>query len=356
VGLRLPSGLSWRKALPFMLGGLGLLAAGWAIRLNALPAPTPTLIPVPTAAPAGPDGQATEVDLPAFSPGGRDLAISRRTLLTTDSPTRSRVEVLLYTVQPGDSVFGIADKFAIKPESILWGNDETLNDDPHMIQPGTELNIVPVDGAYYRWKDGDTLASVAGAFDVDPSSIVEWPSNRLESLDSLVEPGTWIIIPGGSRPLKSWFVPTIARGSAGVGAAFGPGGCSGDFSGGAVGGGGFIWPSANHYLSGNDYWSGHLAVDIATGYGDPVWASDAGVVVYAGWSNTGYGNMVMIDHGTGWQTVYGHLSDVKASCGQSVGQGQVIGHAGSTGTSTGTHLHFESRYDGGFVSPWSVLP
>ena len=124
----------------------------------------------------------------------------------------------------------------------------------------------------------------------------------------------------------------------------GSGGCSGDFSGGAVGTGGFIWPTANHYVSGNDYWSGHLAIDIAAGLGDPVWAADTGVVVFAGWSNGGYGNMVMIDHGNGWQSLYGHLSQVIAGCGQSVGQGQTIGLAGSTGNSTGPHLHFEIAF------------
>jgi murein DD-endopeptidase MepM/ murein hydrolase activator NlpD len=171
-----------------------------------------------------------------------------------------------------------------------------------------------------------------------------------------VRTGDWIVVPGGKRAFKSWFVPTIARGAAGVGTAFGPGGCTGDFTGGAVGGGGFIWPTANHYLSGNDYWSGHLGIDIAAGLGATVWASDGGVVVFAGWSNGGYGNMVMIDHGNGWQTVYAHLSSVRVSCGESVSQGQSIGAAGSTGNSTGAHLHFETRNNGGFVNPWYVLP
>jgi len=66
--------------------------------------------------------------------------------------------------------------------------------------------------------------------------------------------------------------------------------------------------------------------------------------------------MVMIDHGTGWQTVYGHLSSVRVSCGQSVSQGQSIGSAGSTGNSTGPHLHLETRFEAGFVNPWYVLP
>jgi len=101
---------------------------------------------------------------------------------------------------------------------------------------------------------------------------------------------------------------------------------------------------------------GHLGIDIAAGEGAGIYAADSGVVVFSGWANGGYGNMVMIDHGNGYQTVYAHLSSVSAGCGQSVSQGQTIAYSGSTGNSTGAHLHFEVRYLGGFVSPWYVLP
>jgi len=344
---------SWKSGVPYLLAVLGLAAAGWAIALNLRDAPPADAAPGP--APTAPGTTPEDVALPAFTQGGHPAQIARRSLLKTEAPVRSRVDVLLYTVQKGDSVFGIADKFSIKPETILWGNPDKLNDDPHLIQAGMELRILPIDGAYYQWKAGDSLASVAKEFNVDPGAILEWPANRIDET-AAVDEGVGLIIPGGTRPLRSWFVPTIARGSAGVGSAYGAGGCTGDFSSGAIGTGGFVWPSANHFISGNDYWSGHLAIDIAGGQGDPIWAADGGVVVYSGWSNGGYGNMVMIDHGTGWLSVYAHLSDTRVACGQSVSQGQAIGHMGSTGNSTGTHLHFETRLGDGFVSPWSVLP
>jgi murein DD-endopeptidase MepM/ murein hydrolase activator NlpD len=135
----------------------------------------------------------------------------------------------------------------------------------------------------------------------------------------------------------------------------GAGACAGPFEG-AYGTGAFIWPAGNHYLSGNDFWSGHLAIDIAAGMGASVYAADSGVVVFAGPAFGGYGNMVMIDHGNGYQTLYAHMSSVGTSCGSSVYQGQYIGLSGSTGNSTGPHLHFEVRYLGGFVNPWFVLP
>jgi hypothetical protein len=208
---------------------------------------------------------------------------------------------------------------------------------------------------YYQWQEGDTVQAVADTFQTGADEILEWPGNNLNPLEPEISAGDWLIIPGGQREFRQWLVPTIARGNTGTGSAFGPGACTGEYSG-AVGTGGFIWPTANHTLSGNDYWSGHLAIDIAAGEGAPVWAADSGVVVFAGWANGGYGNTVVIDHGNGWQTLYAHLSSVSSGCGQSVQQGAGIGRAGSTGNSTGAHLHFETRNQGGFINPWFVLP
>jgi murein DD-endopeptidase MepM/ murein hydrolase activator NlpD len=137
--------------------------------------------------------------------------------------------------------------------------------------------------------------------------------------------------------------------------AYGPGTCEGGYDG-AYGTGSFVWPTAGHTLSGNDYWGGHLGIDIGLGEGDGIFASDSGVIVFSGWANGGYGYMIMIDHGNGYQTLYAHLSSVSASCGQSVGQGQYIAAGGSTGNSTGPHLHFEVRLNGGWINPWYVLP
>ena len=124
-----------------------------------------------------------------------------------------------------------------------------------------------------------------------------------------------------------------------------------------MGGGGFVWPADNHSLSGNDYWSGHLGIDIAAGEGAPVYAADSGVVTMAtGGYNYGYGNVIQIDHGNGYSTVYAHLSVIGVAQCASVGAGQWIGSSGTTGNSQGAHLHFEVRQGGGFINPWFVLP
>lgn len=345
-----------RENAPYLLAVAGLTSALSAVWLNLDRAAEAAYVRSPSVQEvSGQEVMATPV-LPEFEEHNEEGSVVRKAELKTHSPQRARVEVLRYTVQQGDAVFSIADRYDIKPETVLFGNYEVLNDDPHLLRPGQELNILPVDGTYYQWQAGDRIQSVADQFGVEPQDILEWPGNQLDPLDPRIEPGLWLVIPGGTREFKQWLVPQIARGQAGVGSAYGPGGCSGDYSGGLVGTGGFIWPAPNHYVSGNEYWSGHLAIDIAAGIGTGVWAADSGVVVFAGWSTVGYGNMVMIDHGNGWQTLYAHLSRVDVSCGQSVGQGQRIGLAGSTGNSTGAHLHFETRFEAGFVNPWFVLP
>jgi murein DD-endopeptidase MepM/ murein hydrolase activator NlpD len=346
---------SWRASLPFLLGAVGILAALGATWLNlALPESQDTASN-PSPEEATQPAQLAALALPAFHPLVKGDVLSRYSEMDTVIPNRPRVDVLRYTVQTGDSVFAIAKMFGVKPETILWGSYDVLKDDPHSLRPGQELNVLPVDGTYHQWKEGDTIQSVADFYGVDAQEILDWPGNNLDPASPTIEPGTWLVIPGGRRAMQQWLAPTIARGSAGVGTAFGPGGCSGTYSG-AVGTGGFMWPTSSHRISGNDYWSGHLAIDIAAGLGSQIVAADSGVVVFAGWANGGYGNMIMIDHGNGWQTLYAHLSQVKVGCGQSVAKGQVIGLAGSTGNSTGPHLHFETRFQGGFVNPWYVLP
>lgn len=312
-----------------------------------------TLLTLPPEEPSGSPPKATPHP---FQENHSLQSITREADLHTIIPNRPQVEVRSYVVVPGDSVFEIANKFHIKPESLLWANYDQLNDNPDLISLGMELKIPPVDGVYYQWEDGDTLDGVAAKFDVSQEKILSWPGNDLDLTAPEIEDGSWVMVPGGHREFRQWIIPVIPRGRAGVSrSVYGSGACSGGYEG-AYGSGAFIWPAANHYLSGNDYWSGHLGIDIAAGEGAQIYAADSGVVVFAGWATGGYGYMVMIDHGNGYQTVYAHMSQIATGCGRSVGRGQLIGYAGSTGNSTGAHLHFEVRYQGGFVNPWYVLP
>jgi murein DD-endopeptidase MepM/ murein hydrolase activator NlpD len=301
--------------------------------------------------------QGSDLDeLPTFEWDKQGGAILRRLDLHTIVPNRSRRDVTTYVVRAGDSVFGIAQKFNITPETVLWGNYDLLNDNPHLISIDMALQIPPVSGVLYTWQAGDEIKAVAERFEATAEDILSWPGNNFDLANPQIEPGAIVMIPGGQREFRQWLIPTIPRGSAGVSkSVYGQGACEGSYEG-AIGSGAFIWPAGNHFLSGNDYWSGHLGIDIAAGTGSPIYASDSGVVVFAGWATGGYGNTVIVDHGNGYQTLYAHLNSVTVGCGYSLQQGAIIGYAGSTGNSTGTHLHFEVRYLGGFISPWFVLP
>lgn len=282
----------------------------------------------------------------------------------TTIPSRPRQEITKYTVQEGDTIFGIAEKFGLEPQTILWGNYAILQDNPHALQPDQELNILPVNGTYYEWQDGDGLNGVSTFFGVTPEDIINFPGNNLnpESIGDLarpnIEPGTMLVVPGGRREFVSWSAPLgVTREDPALARVLGPGACD-PIAGGAIGFGSFVWPTNKHFLSGFDYSpkSNHWGLDLAGSEGEGVYATDAGVVVYSGWNNYGYGNMVMIDHGNGFQSLYAHLSALYRFCGQSVGQGEGIGAIGSTGRSSGAHLHFEIMTATYKISPWDVLP
>jgi murein DD-endopeptidase MepM/ murein hydrolase activator NlpD len=288
-----------------------------------------------------------------------DAGIARKIEVQTIIPTRPRSDVITYTVHQGDNLFTIADAFGLKPETLLWGNFDVLKDNPHLLQPDQVLNILPVDGTYYQWQEGDNLDQVVASFKADEEDVLSFPGNDIDLTQATsqtygLEPGQWLVIPGGERELKDWGPPAISRANPASASYYGPGHCGAIYEG-AFGTGSFIWPTTERFLSGYHYSAIHHAIDIAGSLGNAVFASDSGVVVYAGWSNYGYGNLIVIDHGNGWQTAYAHLSSLNVGCGQSVGQGQVIAGLGSTGNSTGPHLHFEMVYQGTKPNPMDYL-
>jgi len=293
-------------------------------------------------------------NMPYFEVNIDEQFVERDTETLTIAPTRPRSKPIEYTVQSGDAVFSIANKYNITPETLLFSNYGVLKDDPHSLRPDQVLLIPPTNGILYEWEEGDTVEAVAQEFNAEVDEILNWTGNELDLTNPEIEPGKLVMIPGGERELnQSFYIRTIyAEGKSGVYTTIG-GACEiGDVYN--PGSGYFVWPADNHYLSGNDFWSGHLAIDIAAGTGAPIYAADSGVIVFAGWYSN-YGNMVMIDHQNGYHTVYAHLNNINLSCGTIVYQGQIIGNAGSTGNSTGPHLHFEIRYMGAFVNPWDYL-
>lgn len=296
---------------------------------------------------------------PLTTPQTAFIGVTRHTNVNTIIPSRPRVNVITYTVQAGDTLFSIASNYGLKPETVLWGNYEVLNDNPHLLKPSQVLNILPVDGTYYQWNDGDRLSGVAELFQVDQDDIIDYPGNFIDLTQAdpsaSIEAGSWLIVPGGKRAIKDWGPPAITRENAATARYYGAGACGSIYSG-AVGTGTFVWPTTDHTISGYAFDGGvHPAIDIGGQTGNPVYATDSGVVVYAGWSDYGYGNLIAIDHGNGWQSAYAHLSSIGVSCGQSVFQGGYIGALGSTGNSSGPHLHFELMINGAKVNPYDYV-
>jgi hypothetical protein len=296
----------------------------------------------------------------SFEPG--DVAqVSRAVDLHTIIPSRPRIEILKYEVKQGDNLFGISERFNLKPETIFWGNWYTMGGDPHLLRPGQSLNILPVDGVLHIWTAGEGLNGVAKFYGVSPEEIINWPGNDLDlNIDRSqpdIEEGMVLVVPGGRREPPSWQMVRITRSDPAVARVLGPGYCGSVYSG-SIGDSVFGWPTASSGISGYYYIPGvHEAIDIGGAVGVGISASDDGVVVYSGWNDWGYGLVVVIDHGTGWQTLYAHLSQINAGCGQSVSQGELIGLMGCSGNCTGAHLHFEMRHDSwGRVDPLSILP
>ncbi len=298
------------------------------------------------------------IDLSAFD-------IPRQADIHTNVPERPREDITTYTVQKGDTVSGIADKYGLQPKTIFAANYDVLQDDPHNLLPGQTLRILPVDGVYWEWLGGIPFGQWAAYFGVKPEEIINYPANHLDAKavgdpqNANIKVNTFLIVPGGQYQYHTpGQVPLgITRTNPASAQVAGDGACP-PVSGGAIGTGTFVYPTDRHYLSGFDYSTktNHLGIDLAANLGDNIYAADGGVVVYAGANSYGYGNMIMIDHGTGFQTLYAHLSAIFVQCDQNVTQGQVIGAAGMTGHASGPHLHFEVRTASAVINPWDVLP
>lgn len=275
-------------------------------------------------------------------------AVVRQANPLTTIPERVRLEVITYTVQTGDNIFWIAEKFGLSYTTIVWSNMEALQGSPWLIQPGLTLAIPPVDGAYHTVMAGETTDSIAEQYEVPVEALYNtW--NPIEAGETLAE-GTLLVIPDGVGEEFELEAPPPEPSAPLVGAASASWGYCGDTAVSGYGASGwFILPTGSYEVSGWTFADPrnprHIGLDYRCHLGDPIYAADAGVVVWAGW-NGGYGNLVRVRHGNGYETYYAHFSAYGVSCGDPVYQGQVVGYCGSTGWSTGPHLHYEIRLNG----------
>ncbi len=293
----------------------------------------------PTAEMASPEEESLFEDNNGLSQGGN--ALVRQDLAATTKGQRPRESVIDYLVQEGDTVSTIAAKFGISVNTILWENDLSAYS---LIRPGNKLTILPMTGVSHSVKRGDTLASVASKYGVEANVILE--ANKLASAEMLVA-GKKIIIPGGRKTYTASSQIASNSATASIKDLFKPNNLKSILSN------KLAWPTVGARLTQFFSWR-HHAVDIANKMGTPVYACDAGVVEVAGWGQ-GYGNQIVIDHGGGRKSRYGHLSKFYVAKGEVVAKGEAIAAMGSTGRSTGPHLHFEYIINGIKYNPLNYL-
>ena len=258
----------------------------------------------------------------------------------TQISQKPRSEIIEYKVKDGDTLSSIAKDHGVSVDTIKWANNLTSD----QIKPGQTVKILPVTGVSHIVKAGDSLESVAKKYSAEQQAIVDFPFNDVPD-DFSLKAGQLLIIPDGSPPEVK--VPVRRQPQY---LAQGP--QSPAFS--APGGASFIWPAGGSLTQYYAWY--HPGIDIANRSAPGIAASDGGVVVVAGWPDgQGYGNRVVLDHGNGYRSMYAHLSNVYVSIGETVSRGQLIGQMGSTGRSTGTHLHLEIHYNGVPVNPLAIL-
>jgi murein DD-endopeptidase MepM/ murein hydrolase activator NlpD len=253
---------------------------------------------------------------------------------------KMRDKIIEYTVEEGDTISSIADKFGVSMDTIRWQNDLNTKD---QIKVGQTLEILPVTGVSYKVKKGDTVYSIAKKYETNAQAIVDFPYNTFVNDETFeLAIGQVLIVPDGivqNQTLwsPSTFVKKITPDAGTV-----------------VASGQFVWPTQGVITQRFSWY--HTGIDIANRAAPNVLAADSGTVVVAGWPDGyGYGNRVVIDHGNGYRTRYAHLQKIYVTVGQTVARGNAVGQMGSTGRSTGTHLHFEIMRNGVFLDPLSIL-
>jgi len=250
-----------------------------------------------------------------------------------------RSESIEYIVESGDILGSIAEKFELNISSILWANDLSFYS---TIRPGQKLIIPPVDGLSYKVKKGDTLESIAKKYQSDINDIVEF--NKLASVNDLIA-GQDIMIPGGVKPTVVAPAPTRTIASVFTQPVTTPA---------TETGGKLLWPTSCRTITQYYGWR-HSGLDVGCPIGQPIYASEAGKVTTAGWNNGGYGYYVIINHGNGLETLYAHSSKLYVQKGDSVSRGDIIAAIGSTGRSTGPHIHYEVRVNGVRKNPLDYI-
>lgn len=286
-------------------------------------------------------------------PGSIALMPNAETTAAQGQPIAvKRTKTESYTVQDGDTISTIAAKFGVTANTILWANNLSSNS---TIRPSQTLRIPPQSGLLYAVKQGDTLSSIAKKYDVSTDDILS--ANQMTDASSLAL-GEELVLPGATPPTVS--APVAVRTGATIAgkkydvyqeldSANDTRSIPQDKED-VVPTTQLLWPTDSHRINQYFGWK-HTGVDIHGTYTNAIYAAADGVVEFAGWNSGGYGEMILINNGGGMKTRYAHSSKLLVKKGDVVKRGQVIGMIGTTGRSTGPHLHFEVIINGKYQNP-----
>lgn len=296
-------------------------------------------------------GSAEPQEISGIGAGG--TAITKPTIISgggtvnPQAPAQSeqRPDTIVHEVKAGETIGAIAQTYGISVETILWANGLTTRS---YIRPGDKLKIPPATGVLHKVARGETISKIAKKYGAKEGEIIK--ANRLQQNGSDIVIGEELIIPGGRPPTAAVVLrPTVTKNTQPSTALRDVAAPPPSIS--APAGSGYIWPTNVRRIT-QYFGLRHTGVDIAGPIGSPLYAAKAGKVIKSqcGW-NGGYGCYVIIDHGGGVTSLYGHASKLYAEYGQQVEQGEVIALMGSTGRSTGPHIHFEVRVNGRHDNP-----
>ena len=251
-------------------------------------------------------------------------------------PAGEKLTPFTYEVAPGDTLSDIAARFGVDEATIIQASGL---DHPDQLSIGQKLTILPVAGVLHRVQPGDTLVDIAARYGVTVEDVVRANALAGDTLQVDQE----LVVPGGKPPVAMAATRDVSARGGGRGSVVS-----------------MVWPASGgistYFGERGGFWPrGHSGIDIAAGWGAPVRAAADGWVAAVRFGGP-YGRYIVLNHGDGLQTLYAHLSAAYVDVGEEVGRGQVIGAVGSTGLSTGPHLHFEVVVWGQEVDPLTYLP